>query len=586
MKGLKKVLIGAFALVFALMPMSACTRAVGEKIDSTKSQLYVANHYAGLRDFWTQAVVDRFTEAYKDVSFEEGKKGVQVFIENGSYNGFQYMDQLVSDSNEVFFIENVMYYDFVARDLFLDITDVVTEPLVDCSAEADIFSETRSIEDKLAGMDNGIREFYRTDDNKYYALPFYEAYHCISYDIDLFEEKGFYFAKGGCPSEYSAFTQNHNENKASGKFTSYKYVGDMGDRSAGPDGLYGTEDDGLPATYAEFFVLCEKMSSSNVRPITFYGNSDYLNGTATALWTDYEGKDKMRSNFTFEGKDMDIVTSFDEDKPVVTKTDITPENAYLLYNQEGRYYALDFLHTLIEKEYYDGDAFMETHDHVCTQTDYLYGRFSPAKRRIAMVAEGTWWQNEAKQIFDTLTEEYGAQASANNRRFGVLPFPKADESKIGEEQTYLLTKQTACFINKTIAPEKIKLAKEFVKFCHTDESLVEFMQIANMPKPFQFDMSEKQLEKCTSYGRDIYAAHNSGNVVFSASKSPVYRYTPQKFMEVNAWNSVLNNGYPASAISTTYKNNKSVTAREYFDGLLKGDHTQTKWQEQYAGHFH
>lgn len=203
-------------------------------------------------------------------------------------------------------------------------------------------------------MDNGIREFYRTDDNKYYALPFYEAYHCISYDIDLFEEKGFYFAKGGCPSEYSAFTQNHNENKASGKFTSYKYVGDMGDRSAGPDGLYGTEDDGLPATYAEFFVLCEKMSSSNVRPITFYGNSDYLNGTATALWTDYEGKDKMRSNFTFEGKDMDIVTSFDEDKPVVTKTDITPENAYLLYNQEGRYYALDFLHTLIEKEYYDG----------------------------------------------------------------------------------------------------------------------------------------------------------------------------------------------------------------------------------------
>lgn len=587
MKKIGKLFLFIASLVIASIPIAGCTRPVGENVDPTKTQLYVFNHYAGLKDEWLQAVVDRFVKAYENTSFEEGKTGVQIFVDNTQKTGDMFINEgsLPTNSNEVFFTENVAYYDFIARNQLLDITDVVTEKLEDCDTERDIFGEDKSIEDKLAGMNNGSKEFYKTDDGKYYALPFYEAYSALVYDIDLFEDKSFYFAKGGCPSEFSEFTQTHNaDKKASGSFTTYKYVGAMGERSAGPDGLYGTDDDGLPATYDEFFVLCENISGKGVRPMVFFGDSDYLNETATALYTDYEGKDKMSVNFTFEGKGLDIVTGFEGGKPVSTPTDVTPETGYLIYQQEGRYYALDFLRRLIKGEYYDSNTFATTQDQKNTQSDFLYGRFSDAKRTIAMMAEGSWWQNEARDHYENLVGEYGESASLMNRRIGMMALPKATEAKIGEPQTYLSTKQTGCFINKSIAANKVKLAKEFVKFCHTDESLVEFMQIVNMPKPFAFDMTDEQLEKCSTFGRDLYKAHSSGNVVFSGSKNAIFRSAYMRFMSVNQWDTKLSNGLDHRMVSTAFKNNPDFTAKDYFDGL-KTVHSAAKWAEDYGKYF-
>ena len=69
--------------------------------------------------------------------------------------------------------------------------------------------------------------------------------------------------------------------------------------------------------------MCEKISGNNIAPIVWPGSAqNYLNELACGLWTDFEGIDKMRANFTLSGKGMDIVTSFDGDTPVTTPTDI------------------------------------------------------------------------------------------------------------------------------------------------------------------------------------------------------------------------------------------------------------------------
>lgn len=190
----------------------------------------------------------RFEEFYAEESFEDGKKGVQVLIDNNQYTGFNFINNLSESYNSVFFTENVMYYDFVNKGLFEDITTEMTTPLTE-------YGDERSIEDKMYG---GYIDYYKTDDGKYYELPFYEAYPTIAYDIELYETRNYYFAKGGAPSEFCEFTQSNNTDKATGEFSGYKYVGAIGARSAGPDGKYGTNDDGLPATYDKFLRCARK----------------------------------------------------------------------------------------------------------------------------------------------------------------------------------------------------------------------------------------------------------------------------------------------------------------------------------------
>ena len=67
---------------------------------------------------------------------------------------------------EVVFNEGVDYETWVNKKLLLDITDAVSGKNADLSAYGD--PEGTTIESK---MDESAAEYYKTDDNKYYAIP-------------------------------------------------------------------------------------------------------------------------------------------------------------------------------------------------------------------------------------------------------------------------------------------------------------------------------------------------------------------------------------------------------------------------------
>lgn len=102
----------------------------------------------------------------------------------------------------------------------------------------------------------------------YYAIPHYSAYTGIIYDIDLFDENLYYFAKTPTGSALEEL------------FVADNTVA----RSAGPDGVEGTDDDGLPATYDEFFKLCEYIKQGAATPLVWTGANykDYLNSSDLA----------------------------------------------------------------------------------------------------------------------------------------------------------------------------------------------------------------------------------------------------------------------------------------------------------------
>ncbi|MBR6532921.1 MAG: hypothetical protein IKT44_00630, partial [Clostridia bacterium] len=241
-----------------------------ENIESDKTQLYIGVAATGIGDEWLKDAIDRFEKAYADVSFEEGKTGVQVIIaENNKTTmlGPDLINVIDKTETEVFFTEAVFYYEWVNKNKMYDITEAATEKLTE-------FGEDKSIVDK---MDEDLRNSL-TVDGKIYALPFWMGSYGITYNATLFDENSWYYAEDG------------------------KFTNASGKLSAGPDGKTGTYDDGMPSTYDEFYVLLDEINRDNVTPLQWAGASpDYFSWFLGSLFADYEGYEDLMLNYNFDG---------------------------------------------------------------------------------------------------------------------------------------------------------------------------------------------------------------------------------------------------------------------------------------------
>ncbi|MDR1094395.1 MAG: hypothetical protein LBL66_09645, partial [Clostridiales bacterium] len=254
-------------------------------IDPLRTQIYVGCSAGGIGTEWLRDAAIRFEETQKEISYEDGKKGVEVQIDEDkdTYDGKKLINSISNSSREVFIVEGASnFYDYATSGKLMDVSDILEEKL-------SAFGETRSIADKMTEKQ---RNYYNVN-GKYYALPHFEGYPGIVYDTQVFEEESLYFKAGG------GFTGG-------------------ADRAAGPDGAAGTYDDGLPATYDEFFQLCARMVSRGVTPIVWNGQyaDNYVRHLLTGLWADYEGAGGFELNVKFSGAAGDIVTGFNGASPV------------------------------------------------------------------------------------------------------------------------------------------------------------------------------------------------------------------------------------------------------------------------------
>lgn len=375
-----KKIVSLILSAIMLVSMAGCGAKVIEEVDNSKTTLYVGNFAGGVGNEWLNMAIEKFEEKYADVSFEEGKKGVQLIVgENNktTMHGTELEDLISASKTEIFFTQGVFYHDWVNRGLLYDITDIATEKLTD-------YDEDKSILDK---MNEDYVQSMLVDD-KLYALPFWEGIYGFVYNATLFDENEWYFA-------------------ADGSFTNA--TGDLG---AGPDGQMGTYDDGMPATYDQFFALCDQIAEDNVIPVQ-WGSSDYFTWLIAALWADYEGYDDTMLNFTFDREEelVKLDTVDMENMTYETETvAITEENGYELVRQEGYLFALDFAQRLLQNTtYYDANVSLSTaYKTSDTQLAFVRNAYEQNAKPIAMIIEGSWWENEAVTAFQ---ETYGTNAT-------------------------------------------------------------------------------------------------------------------------------------------------------------------------------
>ena len=227
--------------------LAGCGEVISGEIDETKSQLYVGNYDGGVGTQWLYDAADRFEEMFATTEFEPGtgKVGVEVHVDPNkrNYHGSSLLNNMASSTDHVFFTQSIQYGTYATSGALVDLSDIAYQPLTQ-------FGEEESSADKI---DPAMLDYLDLD-GAIYSLPHYRLFTGIQYNVDLFEYYGFYF----------------NEE---GDFVRPGSTDAEDPRGTGPDGIDGTVDDGLPATYDQFFELCGYMIERGVTPMIWSGGT-------------------------------------------------------------------------------------------------------------------------------------------------------------------------------------------------------------------------------------------------------------------------------------------------------------------------
>ena len=518
-----------------------------EQVDESKAQLYVMNYDGGFGTDWLRDVKNRFEAQNADKEYLQGKKGVQILIDATKTQGTGL--NLPSSAGEVFFTEIVPYFDFASSGQLLDVSDVVTEVLAQ-----DGVSMSDSQKNALTALDG-----------KYYALPHYEGFGGVIYNKSVFRDYALYFDDEG------DFTDDETQ------------------FSAGPDGEKGTSDDGLPATYKQFLQLCEQIGlTKEVTSFVLSGQykDSYVLYFLDAIATAYNGNEISKASYTFGGK-IKYVTQVEENPNAafgyglqLAEEYLTEAKGYLTKQTAGKFYALALLKDLISTGCFDSDSLADTVSHLDAQETFLTSELK--NKPIAMLIDGSWWENEAKDAFARAVNLYGEEnASKYNRDFGWMPLPcKADDTDGNEGNPYAVLNYINAygFIKSNIDPNKIALAKDFLKFCYTAESLEKFTEITGTARFLNYPIADSVLNKMSPYGKEIWKIHQGGNVISTLSESKLLINKESDFT-TGKWITSAGGGY--SSPFTCFRTNSALTVKQYYEGMLI---TEAQWRDKYGAY--
>lgn len=566
--------------VFCMTAFSGCNPGNGGsiEIDPNKTQLYVFNFDSGYGTDWFNSLITRFEDYCKDDDmWEEGKKGVQIIPDNRKDWSFaDGAGSILSSVNDVFFTEYMYFQAAHTEHGYADITDAMTRPLTE-------FGESKSIVDKMTAQQ---REYFSDpvetatgegengaytaseDTRKYYSLPHYSGYEGIVYNIDLFDARGYWLSES-----------NKNATDINMRFTA-----DKNDLAAGPDGTPHTYDDGLPATYDEFYMLCDYIAADGGRkPLTWTGKyyKTYVMGVQTALFADYEGADRMKMNWSLDGEADDLLRT--DTLAVDSGLQIDATNGYELARQAGRLESLRFIEKLIKtSKWQTANVFNSGISQTDAEDNFVNAGYDGVTNDIAMLIDGSWWENEAHYSIADVATLYGAP-DGKSRKFGWLPLPKADKTKVEEAaaktaagkkaQTLYDTLEGQCFVNASIKDWKKPLAEKFIRFAHTDESLQDFSVITSSLKAFEYDLTNANLDAMTEYGRGLYRQRKQSEVVYPVSKNRFFSNN-QSFFERSEYYASTVSGGDYMFAAEAFKE-KGCTAEEFFRGMYT--YQQKKW---------
>lgn len=540
---LLSVAFSVFLICIMIISGTACGIGEREEVNEDAAVLNVINYDGGVGHAWLDAVIKRFEAEYADAEYVEGKKGVDINVLNTKTVTFEGLN---TSEYSVYFAQGVRFNELQAMGRLLNISDIVTE-----KAE-----NGKSIESK---MSEKLSDALKGYDGEYYVLPHYQSFDGVTYNKTVFDESNFYFA-----AEKSDYVSAKEGDPAYGFVKNADCI-----KTCGPDGEFDTEDDGLPSSVEEFKRLCEYMKAKSVTPFIYYGGNNgeaYRNKLINALWVSLEGYEGATAQFSFDSGESKsrIVTGFNGGKPVSELKTIKSENMADVYQQESKFYALDFFEYVFKNENnYHSASVNSVYSHTDIQKMFL-------KDGVGMLLEGTYWENEARS-----SGTFEIYKDLKNVETRCMPLPIQGTGSVaegrGRKPVMIDTLNAYAFINANTQSKFgdgiVKLAKDFLKFCYTDESLAEFTEKSSVSKNLRYSLSDEQASALTNYGKSMWNLKNGGLVVTPISDNVIFIKNPTVFdmTDTKIWK-IAETDYPAVAFTDS-----AIDAKTYFLKMKKDE---------------
>ena len=492
---MKKILTLVLALVMALgvLPLAGCNKdgeEGGTDYTGNETELRVGVWNGGLGYEWLNKVKTEFEKQFANVSFEEGKTGVKVKLNPSKTDmlGDKVEAAIDLDQNaeDIYFTCYYTGTPYIYQNRSLNITDAVEQKVYLANGElADMEwdaasgklklkdgaeAPTKSIADKMT--DNNRNGYYMSADKLtgnyaegYYALPFENSLSGFIYDYDLFAAEGWL--------DY--------------------------------DGV-----DGLPDTLDDLWDLFDRIVDAGMIPFTFSRSvSYYWGGICDAFLAQYEGHEKAELDYTLSGEYTFPKDTFDAqtvaDEHITVNGDgtqtvtITRDNGWMLAYAPGKSELIKFMRKLCTPKYYDQKLYDSIYDEnykMPAQNFILSMLGKQGQKRIAMLYEGEWWENENRTQFN-YTGGYGT------RDFRFFPLPYIDGQKDPDQRTVAdYSRGVDLFVNAKT--KKAALSKLFLQFVHSESSLETFTIETGITRMYDYDLSDEQLAKVSKFGQNVY----------------------------------------------------------------------------------
>lgn len=483
-----KAFIAVFMAAITVASVCACG---GEKEDPTKTYLDVGVFDAGLGTKYFDEMKKDFEAYYADEHFEEGKTGVVLRASkmNTEYNPANLIGSMKNYKQVLYLLNTGDYEAFTAKSLFADVTDVMTDKFLDEDGNLAAVTgkeATQTIEDTML---EGYADVFKKSDNgnqKYYAVPFMLSVPGIIYDADLFDEQKWYFKADGTLGASAADVEAQR-------------------CGAGPDGELGTYDDGLPEKWNDFLTLLAKIRSGGFTPFTWAATpSTYqISRLFNVMWANYEGYDDFMLNYSLSGEDS-------------TLGEIDDSNYVKLLEQEGRKAALKAFYDITKNtDNYSEQATPDgqrKNSHTSAQQEFIESK-DKGDKRIAMFVENSYWEQEARDVFDGQPDQN--KNGYGKRNFKYMTMPKfvnmEDKGIADQENTERVVPATYSESYMCISAQntcqnlevQTRVAKLFIKFVQQRSQLVKFTANTGCIRPYDYTVTEEEKAACTPYTRSI-----------------------------------------------------------------------------------
>lgn len=606
MKNTSRKLFIAVLSISALIT-SACHRGGSNNEDPNKTNISIYSFNGGVGNDWLTKAIADFSDLKANYSYEDGKSGVKItWYGNTDSNGA--VGNMKSSSDAIYFTEKGQTpYDLANLDMVYDLTDVVRS-----KASED---EKGTIEDKI---DEGYRTALQGQDRKYYALPHYEWYPGLTYDVAAFDANGLYFA---APIDGEEVTEddviNYDAEIRVGSmrynFGSATFVGSLDcKKSCGNDGIYGTQDDGLPSSVEEFLILCTYMKTNfGLAPLAVAGNHrDYSAYLLQGFLTSLLGNEGIQHFYDFNGTinviDQDsgghFIANADEPElfcegsgimnPSYTTTTVTEKTGYLTRQTYERYYLASLMKIMLQCNFFSDKSVNSGANNLQTQKGFI---FETDKFKSAMLIEGNYWYNESKG--ESYFDKWSKENHGEERNLGWMSLPSKlvgtvepleDQSGQGYQTPLLDTGYSYCIVNKNAMNRKSdgyrQAVLDFVKFLYTENQLKQFTKITGVCKAaLDYGFNDADVvSELSPFQKQVLSLKASNGVVYTKITNDTFRKHQSEFrfgIEAPIWNTKIGNiTYKEYITAFKDPNNPNITPEQVVAGSFI---TPSNWENGY-----